>query len=142
MYQKLGKPDEAIRCLEVLRRLEPDDPVVKLSLAELLFESKRYPDAIRLLQGMENTDAVQTGCLLYLGRALAEQGLYDAALPVLSAALRRRKDRPAELLHEIRYRLALVYERAGRATQARRELERLYGEAPDFEDVAERLGLP
>ena len=141
VYQKQDRYDEAIGCLEALKRLEPEDPVVKLSLAELLFESRRYPGVVRLLQGMENKDAIHTGCLLYLGKALMEQGLHDAALSVLTAALRPKKDRPEELLWEIRYRRALAYEKLGRSAQARKELERLYSEAPDFEDVAQRLGV-
>lgn len=42
---------------------------------------------------------------------------------------------------EIRYQRALVDERLGKRTKARRELERVYAEDHRFEDVAQRLGV-
>ncbi len=38
IYQRQGRIDEAMRCLETLRRLNPDDVVVLLSMCELLLE--------------------------------------------------------------------------------------------------------
>ena len=38
------------------------------------------------------------------------------------------------------YDRAVLYDYVSRKAQARREFERMYAEAPDFEDVAERLG--
>ena len=56
-------------------------------------------------------------------------------------ALRRRKGRSDELLRALRYERALVYEDLGKPRRARAELEKLYAEDPDDEDVAARLGL-
>lgn len=56
-------------------------------------------------------------------------------------ASRRRKDRAPELLRQIRYDRAVLYDQVGRLAQSRREFERLYAEAPDFEDLRMRLGL-
>jgi hypothetical protein len=39
------------------------------------------------------------------------------------------------------YERALVYEDLGKPRRARAELEKIYAEAPDYEDVAARLGL-
>lgn len=60
---------------------------------------------------------------------------------MLTRAGRRRKDRPDRLLHQIRHDRAELYERVGRKAQARREFEKLYAEAPEFEGLAEGLGL-
>ena len=65
----------------------------------------------------------------------------EKAAQVLTRAGRRRKDRPDRLLHQIRHDRAELYERVGRKAQARREFEKLYVEAPEFEGLAERLGL-
>jgi len=51
------------------------------------------------------------------------------------------KDRSEELLRALRYERALVYGDLGQHKRARSELGKLYAEAPDYEDVAERLGL-
>ena len=55
--------------------------------------------------------------------------------------MRRRKGRSDELLRALRYERALVYEDLGKPRRARAELEKLYAEDPDDEDVAARLGL-
>ena len=85
--------------------------------------------------------AVHTTLLLYKARALRGLGFLDAARETLTGALRRRKARSEELLRALRYERALVYENLGQRRRARSELEKLYAEAPDYEDVAARLGL-
>jgi len=59
----------------------------------------------------------------------------------LTSTLRRKKGRSEDLLRALRYERALVYEGLGQRRRARRALEKLYAESPDYEDVAERLGL-
>jgi len=159
VYQARGRWREAVRSLERLRRLEPEDPVVMLSLVELLLDAlpahlreepgegaRRalkpvYERVLRLTRGVENETPIHTAILLYKARALRGLGLLEAAREVLTTALRRKKDRPEELLRALRYERALVYEALGRHRRARSDLERLYAEAPDYEDVAARLGL-
>ena len=137
---------DATACLERLRRLEPDDVVVKLSLAELLLEGlpgdrNVFRKVVRLAEGIENETSVHTALLFYKAKALHGLGLLDAARDTLTAALRRKKDRSGDLLRAIRYERIQVYEDLGQHRRARSELEKLYAEAPDYEDVASRLGL-
>jgi tetratricopeptide (TPR) repeat protein len=157
--QRQERREEAIACLERLQRLEPDDVVVKLSLAELLLqarpgEKKVCRKIVRLAEGIENETPVHTALLLYKARALRGLGLLDAVRETLTGALRRRKarsDLPAaahslaaqagELLRALRYERALVYEDLGQRRRVGSELEKLYAEAPDYEDVAAWLGL-
>jgi lipoprotein NlpI len=47
----------------------------------------------------------------------------------------------SELLYALRYERALVYENLGQRKRLRNELEKLYAKAPDYEDVAIKLGL-
>jgi len=145
-HQLAGRRSEALACLERLRRLEPEDRMVRASLAELLLEEPEPSRAacrrvVRLAEGVENEGAAEATLLLYAGRALRRLGLEQAAVEVLGRALRRRKGRSAELLHALRYERALAREALGRRAAARRDLERLYAEAPDYADVAARLGL-
>jgi lipoprotein NlpI len=44
-------------------------------------------------------------------------------------------------LYALRYERALVYENLGQRKRLRNELEKLYAKAPDYEDVAIKLGL-
>ncbi len=146
VYQRQERWDDAIACLERLKRIEPDDVVVKLSLAELLLDARPgdknvYWKVVRLADGIENETPVHTALLLYKARALRGLGLLDAARETLTGALRRGKGRSEELLRALRYERALVYEDLGKPRRARSGLEKLYAEDPDYEDVAARLGL-
>jgi len=146
VYQRQARWKDAIACLERLRQLEPGDEVIKLSLAEFLLTL--HPDdretcqrVVRLTEGIENETPLHAAMLLYKARALRGLGLLNAARETLTDALRRKKHRPVALLHALRYERALVYGDLGQRARERRDLERLYAEDPDYEDVASRLGL-
>ncbi|WP_136646564.1 DUF4236 domain-containing protein [Tabrizicola sp. YIM 78059] len=143
--QLTGDRAAALRHVEQLLVIEPADPVVLLSFEELTLEGDadrgQLERVVALTAGIANETPVETALLLYRGRALARLGLHDAAIDVLTLALRRRKDRADTLLRQLRYERAVLYDQVGRRTQARRELERVYAEDPGFEDVRERLGF-
>ncbi|GBE15197.1 MAG TPA: DUF4236 domain-containing protein [Proteobacteria bacterium] len=146
VYQRQERRQDALTCLEKLQRLEPDDVVVKLSLAELLLDAhpgdkKVCQKVVRLVEGIENETPIHAALLLYKARALRGLGLPDAARETLTIALRRKKDRSDELLRALRYERALVYEEMGQRKRARKEFEKLYADDPDYGDVAARLGL-
>jgi len=144
VYQLQGRSGDALIRLDQLLDLDKSDPVVLLSFAELALDHPK-PEHLRriaeLSASVENETPVHTALLLYRARALVSLGLPGAAIDVLTLALRRRKDRPDELLRQVRYERALLYDGQRRQAQARREFERIYAEDPGFEDVAERLGL-
>jgi len=146
IYQRKGKIKEAIECLEKLQEIEPEDIVVKVSFSELLFDA--YPNDKRALKkilelskGIENETPIHTALLLYRARALRKLNLLDASKKTLTEALRRKKRRPEELIKALKYERALVYLDLGKKRLARSEFEKLYAQDPDYEDVAERLGL-
>ncbi len=145
-YQSQESWEDATACLERLRRLEPDDVVVKLSLAELLLDAHPedpgvFRKIVRLTEDIGNETPVHTALLLYKARALRGLDLLEAARDTLTTALRRKKDRSTELRNALRYERIRVYEELGHHRRARSELEKLYADAPDYEDVAARLGL-
>jgi len=146
VYQRQERWEDAIACMGRLQQLEPDDVVVKLSLAELLLNARpgdknACRKVVRLAEGIENETPVHTALLLYKARALRGLGLLDAARETLTGTLRRKKGRSEELLRALRYERALVYDDLGHRRRARSELEKLYAEDPDYKDVAVRLGL-
>ncbi|MDE4146973.1 hypothetical protein PXK17_20325 [Phaeobacter gallaeciensis] len=146
LYQVQGVPERARPLLD--RVIEEDrlDVVAVAALAELMLDADPVPrDAaeqiVRMTAVVENETPVHAAALLYKARALRVLGLHDAAVKTLTKAYRRKKDRPAELLRQIRYDRALGYEAIGQKRRARQELEAIYAEAPDFPDVAGRLRL-
>lgn len=144
-YQASGRPREALEALKRLHQADRGDPVVRLSLAELLSETvggkRAAKQVVRLAEGVENRTPIDAALIYYRGRALRALGLDEAARDALTEAFRRKKDRPDELLRAIRYERALVYASLGRRARARSELGKVYAEDPDYEDVAKRLGL-
>ena len=96
---------------------------------------------MKLSEGTENETPAHAALMLYKARALRQLGLPTAARDTLTTALRRKKDRPDELLMALRYERALAYEDLDQRLRSRSELEKLYAEDPDYEDVATRLGL-
>jgi len=146
IYQQQSNWQKAIDCLQQLRNMEPDDVVVKLSLAELLLAAS--PDdkntckkIIGFTQNVENATPTHAALLLYKARALRTLGLAEVAKHVLTIALRRRKGRSDNLLHTIRYERAMAYEQMGQHRRARSDLERIYAEAPYYKDITSRLGI-
>jgi tetratricopeptide (TPR) repeat protein len=146
VYQEQERWREAIDCLERLRKMDPNDILVRLSYSELLIEAR--PDdkgicrrVIALAGDLENESPLHAALMLYKAKALRRLALPGAAREVLTAALRRRKDRSDELLNALRYERALVYDDLGQHARARKELERIYAHDRHYEDVAARLGL-
>jgi tetratricopeptide (TPR) repeat protein len=146
VYQAQRRVNDALKCLKALRREDPDDVVVNLSVAELVHEAapkdrRLARQIVELAGGVKNQSSVHVGLMLYKARGLRALGLHTAARDVLTAAARKKKDRDEDLLRAVRYERACVYEDLGRTTRARREFEKLYAEKPGYEDVAKRLGL-
>jgi tetratricopeptide (TPR) repeat protein len=140
-----GRPTDAWTHIDRLLTLDPTDPIVLLSFAELALDTPKdhalLARVVELTAGVVNETPVDTAALLYRGRALAMLGMPAGAIDVLTLANRRRKDRPDELMRQIRYDRAILYEQVGRKADARREMERLYAEDPGFADLHERLRL-
>jgi tetratricopeptide (TPR) repeat protein len=145
-YQHVGMLQQAIECLRQIHAADPEDLMIRLALAELYSEA--YPDdkqaqqeIVKLAEGVHNESLVHATLLFYRARALRKLGLFEAARETLNEALRRKKDYPEDLLLALRYERALLYEATGQKQRAQAELEKIYAEAPTFEDVAVRLGL-
>ena len=99
------------------------------ALAELIPDVDPVPSnaaeqVVRMTAVVKNDTKVHAAALLYKGRAPRALGLHDAAVKTFTQAYRRKKDRPAELLRQIRYERALGYEAIGRRRRTRQELER------------------
>lgn len=101
VYQGHGRWEAALDCLQKLRRLSPQDAVVKLSLAEVLLEAKPksfLKTIIKLADGISNESPIHMALLLYKARALRELGFSEEAKDTVTEALRCKNGRPRELL--------------------------------------------
>jgi tetratricopeptide (TPR) repeat protein len=152
VQQSMGEHTAALKTLSQALPAPADsfvpsqlDPVMVAAFGELALESQDI-DAMRhfnaLAAALGNDSPVHTVVMYYRAQALFEKKLYEAALAVLTPALRRTRDRNPALLLNIRFLRAQTYGALNRAAQARREFERIYAEDPAFEGVREALGLP
>jgi|FLYN01.1.fsa_nt_gi tetratricopeptide (TPR) repeat protein len=145
-YQRDGKAELAIETLLRLHQNDPDDLIVRLSLAELF--DQRYPNGeqaqrqiVQLAENVHNESPIHAALMLYRARALRKLGLLEGAQDTITKALRRKKGYPNDLLLALRYERALIYEALGKVKEARKEFQKVYAEAPSYEDVAAKLGL-
>jgi len=145
VHQHQERLSDAVEDLKQLYRRDPNDIVIRLSLAEMLVEepcSKRScQSVVRLSKGIENESEIHAALMLYKAKALRKLGLLTAARDTVTAALRRKKNRSDELLRALRYERAVLYDALGNDRRAKADLEKVYAEAPEYADVAKRLGL-
>ncbi len=145
-YQHQEKYHQAIEVLKKLRRSMPEDLLIKLSLVELLYhvksdDKKLAKQILQIIGEIQNDSPIHTALMLYHARALKTLGLLQAAKEVLSSALRKKKDRDNHLLLALRYERALVYQALGQSKRAKTELEKIYAESPDYQDVSKLLDI-
>ncbi len=129
---------EAIGVVQQIHTALPD-PLVRLSLCDLLFAEKDYDAVVEMTTGVANDSEVECELLHLRGAAMTSLGHHTAAVDVFGAALRKTAGRDPSLLTAIRYDRGLAYEQLGQHARARADLERVYAADPAFEDVQQRL---
>jgi len=134
LYQDEAALDRAI---ETVEHLEPTT-YAAVSLAELYVQAQRYEDVIELTEGVENEDDASALLLVFRGVAFREQGFHDAAHEAFKSALRSRSRAPA-IRHHALFERAQNYRAQGKASMARKDLERILAEDSDYEGVREQL---
>ena len=138
LYQAAGKPEDAIGLIQQLAEEEPDNQAIRLSLCDLLFEDEDDEGVVEVAASAENDSDEGLAVFLLKAKALRRLGMDSAAISTLTDALRKSKRDP-ELLKASRYLRADLYAGTGKASQARKDLEKLYSEDPKYLDVAHRL---
>jgi tetratricopeptide (TPR) repeat protein len=138
LYQSQNRMAEAIGVLEEIEELSRD-PVLKLSLCELYALEGVWDGVVDRAQNTLVEDDITLETAILYGRALQEKVLHQAAIQVLTDALRRKRGRSKELLCEATYWRAISYEAVGKGSQANKEFQKVYAQAPDLRDVAKRV---
>ena len=138
-YQDAGRLEEAVGLIQQLHAAEPDDPVVRLSLADLLYAEGDYEGVVEVAAPARNTDDVNLAAIHLRARALIELDHRIAGFETYRLALARTAGRSLELLKAIRYDRATAYEETGQSAKAGADLERLFALDPAYRDVKARL---
>lgn len=83
----LGQPEEALKELDALLALEPDNTQALLAEARLYDDTGRVPDAVRLLQRVTELQPAHAGAFAALGGKLNSLGAHEPAVKALQRAL-------------------------------------------------------
>jgi len=140
-YQEADRLDDAIGLIQQLYEANPNDPVIKLSLADLLMADGDHDGVVEVAAGATNDSDLGAALLHLRGAALFALGHLTGALDAFKDAL-AKPSRDAELLKVIRYDRALAYDAAGQKGRATQDFERIFAHDPGYLDVRERLTGP
>ncbi|MHB8397926.1 MAG: DUF4236 domain-containing protein [Candidatus Limnocylindrales bacterium] len=138
LYQDAGRLSEAIGVVAQIHTVVLD-PIVRLSLCDLLFAEADYAGVVETATGVVNDSDIELETLHLRATAFAALGDNTAAMDAFRAALAKSAGRDPGLLTAIRYDRALAYEKLGQHARAKADLERVYAADPGFEDVQARL---
>jgi tetratricopeptide (TPR) repeat protein len=141
-YQAAGRLDDAIGLIHQLHEASPDDPLARLSLADLLYADGDHDGVLEATSTATNDSDIGVAQLHLRAAALFASGHPDGSLAVFRQALAKTTGRDPDLLKIVRYDRALAFEAAGQHSKALEDLEKLYAADPAFEDVRARLAVP
>jgi tetratricopeptide (TPR) repeat protein len=138
-YQEGGRLDEAIGLIQQLNDANPSDPVIRLSLADLLLSDNDFDGVVEVTAPARNEDDLTDALVHMRAAALFAQGHQTAAFEAFKDALAKTANRDPALLAAIRYDRASAYEAVGQKAKAKADFERLYAADPNYSDIRERL---
>ncbi len=129
--------DKLDKALDVVRTL-PVTPVSMLSVADILVQKKSWSDVVSLTTGQTNTDDITCLLMIYRAMAFREQEYFDAAAETFKEAL-KSKSRTPELRHRALLERADSYLAQGKKALARKDLEKILADDPDYHGLKEAL---
>ncbi|WP_153732226.1 tetratricopeptide repeat protein [Sporosarcina obsidiansis] len=127
-YQMVGLAETALAKVREAGTLAPHEPVIQLAQAELLLDSGRYSEAVRLYKKLHETSDELAGVRLSsrLAEAYSAGAAYEEAIPYYEELLHQETN-PEEL-----FGLGLAYYQTERYTDALSRLEQLLEMDPDY----------
>jgi len=125
------------QALEVLHEINPDQ-ITAISIADVELIMGDFDAAIETTEDIENEDDATAMLLVLRGIAFREKGLYEASLECFKRSL-KQKDRKEELLHRALFERSETYIRMNRRAMARKDLEKILVDEPNYPEVREKL---
>jgi len=125
------------KAVEVVEALEPTT-IAAVSLAELYSDQARWADVVELTDGLSNDDEASTYLLVQRGKAMREQGFFEASRESLKEALRLRS-RPVELRNLALVERGKTYLAEGKKALARKDFEMVLADTSAFDGLTDLL---
>jgi tetratricopeptide (TPR) repeat protein len=129
--------NEYEKALEVAESL-PANQATAIAVCESELQLSRWNGVLETTEEVENIDDATALLLIYRAIALRELGHFDASIESLRRA-RTSKKRHEDVLNKALYERALTYEKAGKRSQAKKDLEKILATDSDFPGVTDLL---
>jgi tetratricopeptide (TPR) repeat protein len=122
------------------RRVEkyPNDLALRYELGTILFDAKKYGDAVSEFQKSQNNPHLRIRSLIYLGQCFLGRNMNDLAVRALQNALKEKIGFDDER-KEILYYLGVALEKMGKRDEAIEQFKLIYEVDSAFRDVAARV---
>jgi tetratricopeptide (TPR) repeat protein len=137
---KLTAERQDYRIKDARRRVDryPNDLAVRFEMGVLLFEAKRYGEAVQEFQKAQNNPHLRIRSLLYLGQSFLGRNMHDLAVRAFQNGLKEKvgfDDERKELI----YWLGIALEKMGKPNEAIEQFKQIYEVDSVFRDVSARV---
>ncbi|NOY83062.1 MAG: tetratricopeptide repeat protein [Kiritimatiellaeota bacterium] len=116
----------------------PNDALFRFELAEALWKRKAVDEALGEFQRAARNPQLRPRAMVWMGRCLAEKGLYDLAIERFREPLQEPGPMDDDR-KECLYCLAHAYEETGQTDQALEALKRIYAVDVNYRDISKRI---
>jgi tetratricopeptide (TPR) repeat protein len=122
------------------RRVEkyPNDLALRFELGTILFDAKKFGEAITELQKAQNNPHLRIRAMVLLGRAFLGRNMNDLAVRQLQNALKEKVGFDEER-KEILYYLGVALEKMGKREESIEQFKLIYEVDSAYRDVAARV---
>ncbi|MCL2267065.1 MAG: tetratricopeptide repeat protein [Treponema sp.] len=136
---RLKKPKEAMSFIRKAIDLAPDDKESLYTLAECYHEANQTEQALRIFNHLRADPAMGPNACLIAGTIHLDTRQHEAAIQDFEIGLRHANIK-ADILAELRYKLATTLIKANEIGRAIPYLKQLQAENPSYKDVQVLLG--
>jgi len=144
VLQHLKRYSDACSLLLGLYKALPQNLDVILSLADIVLEREpnntQWMNAIvNMTKNLENDSYAHSVLLMYKAEAFDNLGMSEAAITTLSNILKKKSGRPGMFLLEVQFQRGYLYFKAGKKSNAIKDLNAVYAIDPSYANVRQLL---
>jgi tetratricopeptide (TPR) repeat protein len=132
---RLKKPKEAMSFIRKAIDLAPDDKESLYTLGECYQEANQTEQALRIFNHLRADPSMGPNSCLIAGTIHLDTRQYEAAIQDFEIGLRHQNIK-ADILAELRYRLATTYIKLNEIGKAIPLLKQIQAESPSYKDVS------
>lgn len=137
LYQ-LKRFEEAAAVLQKSLEIHPDDKETLFALGRSYYETEQVESAIKILSYLRTDEKYGARSALYVGTLHLKTRSYEEAALDFEIGLRHEKTK-AEILLELKYRLAIVYVQLQQIEKALQLFQDISSIQPDYKDVSVQM---